>query len=99
MNAPDAESEVPSAMSSGSSSMLPADPETRPRRRAAWPLSGLLAGAFGLAVAELFVGVFDSFTSPVLSVGDKAIDLVPVPVKDFAIRTFGTKSTSYSAPR
>ncbi len=91
MNAPDAESEVPSAMSSGSSSMLPADPETRPRRRAAWPLSGLLAGAFGLAVAELFVGVFDSFTSPVLSVGDKAIDLVPVPVKDFAIRTFGTK--------
>ena len=60
-------------------------------RRVAWPLSGLLAGAFGLAVAELFVGVFDNFTSPILSVGDKAIDLVPVPLKDFAIRTFGTK--------
>ena len=59
--------------------------------RFSWPLSGLLAGGFGLAVAELFVGVFGSFTSPILSVGDKAIDLVPVPLKDFAIRTFGTK--------
>lgn len=44
-----------------------------------------------MAVAELFVGVFDTFSSPILSVGDKAIDLVPVPLKDFAIRTFGTK--------
>ena len=64
---------------------------TPKQRRFAWPLSGLLAGAFGLAVSELFVGVFDSFTSPILSVGDKAIDLVPVPLKEFAIRTFGTK--------
>ncbi len=61
------------------------------QHRFAWPFSGLLAGGFGLAVAELFVGVFDNFTSPILSVGDKAIDLVPVPLKDFAIRTFGTK--------
>lgn len=65
--------------------------ESPSQRRLAWALSGLLAGGFGLAVAELFVGVFDNFTSPILSVGDKAIDLVPVPLKDFAIRTFGTK--------
>ncbi len=91
MNAPDADREVPSVTTTGSPSMLPTDHVTTPKRRAAWPLSGLVAGAFGLAVAELFVGVFDNFTSPILSVGDKAIDLVPVPLKDFAIRTFGTK--------
>ena len=55
-----------------------------------WPISGLLAGGFGLAVAELFVGFVDRFDSPIISVGDKAIDLVPVPLKTFAIRTFGT---------
>ena len=91
MNAPDADRKVPSVTTTGSPSMLPTDPVTTPKRLAAWPLSGLVAGALGLAVAELFVGVFDNFTSPILSVGDKAIDLVPVPLKDFAIRTFGTK--------
>jgi DMSO/TMAO reductase YedYZ molybdopterin-dependent catalytic subunit len=59
-------------------------------RRWSWPISGLLAGGFGLAVAELFVGVVDGFDSPIISVGDKAVDLVPVPLKNFAIRTFGT---------
>jgi DMSO/TMAO reductase YedYZ molybdopterin-dependent catalytic subunit len=59
-------------------------------RRWPWPISGLLAGGFGLAVAELFVGLVDGYDSPIISVGDKAIDLVPVPLKNFAIRTFGT---------
>jgi DMSO/TMAO reductase YedYZ molybdopterin-dependent catalytic subunit len=55
-----------------------------------WAVSGLIAGGFGLAFAEVFVGLTKGFTSPILSVGDKAIDLVPVPIKNFAIRTFGT---------
>lgn len=78
MNAPDTTTSVP----------VPTVRESRSRGR--WALSGLLAGGFGLAAAELFVGLTDGFTSPILSVGDKAIDLVPVPVKTFAIRTFGT---------
>ncbi len=91
MNAPDADVAAPSVSTSGSLSDDSAPTDSTRERRIVWPLSGLLAGAFGLAVAELFVGVFDNFTSPILSVGDKAIDLVPVPLKDFAIRTFGTK--------
>ena len=91
MNAPDADADGQS-MAVSTAGLPPLRPETpvvTTKRNAAWPMSGLLAGAFGLAVAELFVGVFDNFTSPILSVGDKAIDLVPVPLKDFAIRTFG----------
>ena len=44
----------------------------------------------GLGFGELVAGVFKSLSSPIISVGDKAIDLVPVPLKNFAIRTFGT---------
>ena len=93
MNAPDADADGQStaASTTGSPPHRPEASVVTTKRGAQWPLSGLLAGAFGLAVAELFVGVFDNFTSPILSVGDKAIDLVPVPLKDFAIRTFGTR--------
>ena len=52
-------------------------------------LIGLLAGAAGLAAGELLAGLHHDYVSPVISVGNKAIDLVPVPVKDFAIETFG----------
>jgi DMSO/TMAO reductase YedYZ molybdopterin-dependent catalytic subunit len=48
-----------------------------------------MAGASGLAAGELFAGLDHDFTSPVISVGNKAIDLVPVPLKNFAIETFG----------
>ena len=65
-------------------------PSANQSSRWRWALSGLLSGGFGLAVGELFVGATNRFTSPILSVGDKAIDLVPVPLKNFAIRTFGT---------
>lgn len=53
-------------------------------------LAGLLSAAVGLGFGELVAGVFKSLSSPIISVGDKAIDLVPVPLKNFAIRTFGT---------
>jgi DMSO/TMAO reductase YedYZ molybdopterin-dependent catalytic subunit len=52
--------------------------------------AGLISAAVGLGVGELVAGLFKSLSSPIISVGDKAIDLVPVPVKDFAIETFGT---------
>jgi DMSO/TMAO reductase YedYZ molybdopterin-dependent catalytic subunit len=59
-----------------------------PRWRGA--ILGLLSASLGLAFGELTAGVFKKLPSPIISVGDKAIDLVPVPLKNFAIRTFGT---------
>ncbi len=53
-------------------------------------VAGIVAGAAGLAAAEVVVGAVGNLRSPIIGVGDKAIDLVPVPLKDFAIRTFGT---------
>jgi DMSO/TMAO reductase YedYZ molybdopterin-dependent catalytic subunit/uncharacterized membrane protein len=65
------------------------NPSVRP---SAWraALVGLISAAVGLGVGELVAGLFKSLSSPIISVGDKAIDLVPVPLKNFAIRTFGT---------
>jgi DMSO/TMAO reductase YedYZ molybdopterin-dependent catalytic subunit len=65
------------------------NPNVRP---SAWraALVGLVSAAVGLGVGELVAGLFKSLSSPIISVGDKAIDLVPVPLKNFAIRTFGT---------
>lgn len=54
-------------------------------------MAGVLSAAVGLSAGELVAGLFKSLSSPIISVGDKAIDLVPVPLKDFAISTFGTR--------
>ncbi|MFB9725366.1 molybdopterin-dependent oxidoreductase [Haloechinothrix salitolerans] len=51
---------------------------------------GVIAAGSGLALGELAAAVTGPATSPVLSVGSAAIDLAPTPVKEFAIRTFGT---------
>lgn len=51
---------------------------------------GIIAAGSGLALGELAAAVTGPATSPVLSVGSAAIDLAPTPVKEFAIRTFGT---------
>ena len=61
-------------------------------RPSAWraAMVGLISAAVGLGVGELLAGIFKSLSSPIISVGDKAIDLVPVPLKNFAIQTFGT---------
>jgi DMSO/TMAO reductase YedYZ molybdopterin-dependent catalytic subunit len=53
-------------------------------------LSGLLAAATALAVGELIAGVSSDLTSPVISVGNRVVDAVPRPLKDFAIEQFGT---------
>ncbi len=52
--------------------------------------AGLVAAATGLSAGELLSAVFDDLTSPIIGVGNRIVDLVPVPLKTFAIRTFGT---------
>ena len=53
-------------------------------------VSGLLAGAVALGVAELISGITGTQGSPVVAVGGAAIDMTPIPVKDFAIAHFGS---------
>jgi len=60
-----------------------------PAARAA--VTGLTALAAALGAGHLIAGLLLSpAASPFLAVGDAAIDRTPAPVKDFAIRTFGT---------
>ena len=53
-------------------------------------LTGLLAAAAALGVAELIAGFTGIAGAPVIAVGGVAIDLTPIPVKDFAIQHFGS---------
>ncbi len=53
-------------------------------------LIGLLAVAAALGVAELVAGFTGIAGEPVIAVGGAAIDLTPIPVKDFAIVHFGS---------
>ncbi|MFD9942676.1 molybdopterin-dependent oxidoreductase [Nonomuraea sp. NPDC059023] len=52
--------------------------------------AGLLSVAAALAVAELVARFTGGQSSPVVTIGSTAIDLAPAPVKEFAVRTFGT---------
>jgi DMSO/TMAO reductase YedYZ molybdopterin-dependent catalytic subunit len=54
-------------------------------------LVGLLGVGAALAAGHLVAGFIDPSASPILAVGNSAIDLTPLPLKDFAVRTFGTK--------
>src|SRR3954468_24390870 len=69
----------------------------RPARRDRWVrrvlggLAGLIAAAVALGVAELVAGLVGRAASPVVAVGNAAITLVPEPLKEFAIRTFGAR--------
>ncbi|WP_455424371.1 hypothetical protein [Amycolatopsis magusensis] len=51
---------------------------------------GVLALAAALAAGHLVAAFFGVNASPYLAVGNGAIDLTPVELKNFAIRTFGT---------
>jgi DMSO/TMAO reductase YedYZ molybdopterin-dependent catalytic subunit len=53
-------------------------------------VAGLLSGAVGVSVAFLVSGFSGAIGSPVVAVAQLAIDLSPPPVKNFAIREFGT---------
>src|SRR5271163_3115108 len=50
---------------------------------------GVLTAAVAMGVGQLVAGLTVAQASPVLAVGQAAIDLTPLPVKDFAISTFG----------
>ncbi|MBB5083986.1 molybdopterin-dependent oxidoreductase [Nonomuraea endophytica] len=52
--------------------------------------AGLLSVAAALAVAEFVARFTGGQSSPVVTIGSVAIDLTPTPVKEFAVRTFGT---------
>src|SRR6476469_5581202 len=53
-------------------------------------LAGLLTGAVALGIADLTAAVTGPNGAPVTAVGETAINLTPVPVKEFAIAHFGT---------
>ena len=53
-------------------------------------LAGLLTGAVALGIADLTAAVTGPDGAPVTAVGETAINLTPVPVKEFAIAHFGT---------
>ena len=57
---------------------------------AAGALAGMLAGAVALGVAELAAAIIGPNSAPVIAVGETAINLTPIPVKDFAITHFGS---------
>jgi len=57
---------------------------------AAGGLAGLLAGAVALGVAELAAALVGPDSAPVIAVGETAINLTPIPVKDLAITHFGS---------
>src|SRR6476469_1414790 len=52
--------------------------------------AGVLAASFGMALAHLVAALTDPAASPVLAVGSTVIDLTPTPVKEWAVRHFGT---------
>jgi DMSO/TMAO reductase YedYZ molybdopterin-dependent catalytic subunit len=59
-------------------------------RLAAAALAGILAAAVALGVAELAAALIGPNSAPVIAVGETAINLTPIPVKDFAIVHFGS---------
>ncbi len=69
---------------------------TSGRRDARWApwwtgaLSGALAAALGVAVATGLAALMTGVPSPVESIGNRAIDMTPRFLKEFAIRQFGT---------
>lgn len=52
-------------------------------------LIGVLSVAAALAAGHLVAGLVGPTASPFIAVGNSAIDLTPLPLKDFAVRTFG----------
>jgi DMSO/TMAO reductase YedYZ molybdopterin-dependent catalytic subunit len=52
-------------------------------------VAGLLAGAAGLGAAEAVAALMTGVTTPVVAVGNRAVDAAPRPVKEWAIATFG----------
>lgn len=56
-----------------------------------FPFSGVLATLAGVGAGHLAAGLLTPASSPVLAVGSAVIDLTPTPLKEWAVREFGTK--------
>jgi DMSO/TMAO reductase YedYZ molybdopterin-dependent catalytic subunit len=72
---------------------VPVDTAEAPSRRLPLlpaGLIGVLALAAALAAGHLIAAFIGLSASPYLAVGNSAIDLTPLPLKNFAIETFGT---------
>ncbi|MTV25739.1 molybdopterin-dependent oxidoreductase [Nitriliruptoraceae bacterium ZYF776] len=69
--------------------MDPTPPDER-RPRPLHATAGILAAAFGLGVAELLAAIVTSWSSPVVAVGDRVVELAPPALAAWAIDTFGT---------
>jgi DMSO/TMAO reductase YedYZ molybdopterin-dependent catalytic subunit len=59
-------------------------------KRLTWAGFGILATLVGMAAGHLVASLIDPAASPVLTVGSTVIDLTPTPLKEWAIRTFGS---------
>ncbi|WP_436700815.1 molybdopterin-dependent oxidoreductase [Nocardioides sp. BYT-33-1] len=59
-------------------------------RNLPWAGYGVLATLAGIGLAHLAAALTDPAASPVLAVGSTVIDLTPTPMKEWAIRTFGS---------
>ncbi len=71
---------------------MSAEVPARVTEQARWtrPVAGFVAAGSSLAASELLAGLFGSVPSLVTGVATWVIDSVPKPIKDWAIRTFGT---------
>ena len=72
------------------SASAPAGDQPRAPRVLPGAVAGVLAAAVAIGAAQLVAGLTAPASSPVLAVGQAAIDLTPLPVKNFAISAFGT---------
>ena len=53
-------------------------------------LAGVLSAAAAIGVAHLAAAVIAPSASPVIAIGSTLVDAAPTPVKEFAVRQFGT---------
>ena len=67
-----------------------ADPVLTSRPWPGFALLGAVAAGAALAASELVAGLFMSAPSLVRTIGQRVIDVTPVPIVDWAIRMFGT---------
>ncbi|WP_345262172.1 molybdopterin-dependent oxidoreductase [Nocardioides nanhaiensis] len=68
----------------------PARTDRRPPGRLAYAGFGLVATLAGVAAGHLVASFLEPGSSPVLAVGSAVIDATPTPMKEWAIRTFGS---------
>jgi DMSO/TMAO reductase YedYZ molybdopterin-dependent catalytic subunit len=59
------------------------------KQRLCYALFGVLAALVGVATGHVVAALLNPASSPVLAVGAQVIDLMPTPVKEWAIRQFG----------